>query len=108
MLFTSLHRDVPTLTFDLVAMDNRAYLAWFMFFDIEKLGQDFKALYDAPDEAPISLKVLVYAGLYYMFSGHPLIVEHSPDTTDASGILYRTYAETSRLKLEECLASFPM
>jgi len=79
-----------------------------MYFDIDEFAEDCKRHYNAPNESSVALKVIIYGGLYYMFSGHPLIIEHSLDKTDPSGVPYRTYAETCRVRLQECLLEFPL
>lgn len=89
---------------------SQSILAWFFFidFDVEQFGKDCKHFYEAPNSCSVAQKVTVYSGLYSLFSGHPLIIEHAPDKTDPSGVMYRTYAERCRTNLENCLLSFPM
>ncbi|KAL1296891.1 hypothetical protein AAFC00_004505 [Neodothiora populina] len=81
---------------------------WYMDFDADKFANDCKRFYDAPEQASVALQVIVHSGLYSMFSGHPLLIEHSPNKTDASGVAYRVYAERCLANLKNSLLKFPL
>lgn len=79
-----------------------------MAFNVDTFTDNCKRFYDSPETASTPLQIIVYSGLYSMFIGHPLLVDHPPDKTDAAGVLYRHHADRCRGNLNIALANLPM